>query len=116
MYCRGLAFRVLGSFEAHDGFDGVMLGVPGAGYHFEFTRSREHPVTPSPTVEDLVVLYIPSKAEWQATCGSMLAAGFTHVPAANPYWDARGRAFADVDGYQVVLERAAWTNAALPRR
>jgi hypothetical protein len=115
MYCRGLGFRVIGSFEEHDGFDGVMLGVPGAGYHFEFTRSRGHPVTPSPTAEDLVVFYIPSEAEWQATCGSMLAAGFRHVPAANPYWEARGRTFADVDGYRVVLERAAWTNAPLPR-
>lgn len=116
MYCRGLGLRVIGSFEAHDGFDGVMLGFPGAGYHFEFTRSREHPLTPSPTVEDLAVFYLPSEAEWQAACASMLAAGFRLVPSANPYWEARGRTFADVDGYRVVLERAAWTNAPLPRR
>ena len=108
MYCRGLGLRVIGSFAGHEGFDGVMLGVPGAGYHFEFTRSREHPVAPSPTVEDLVVLYIPSVARWQAACASMLAAGFREVPAANPYWEVRGRTFADVDGYRVVLERAMW--------
>lgn len=109
MYCRGLGFRVIGRFAEHDGFDGVMLGAPGAGYHFEFTRARAHPVAPSPTVEDLVVFYIPSEAEWQAACGSMLGAGFRRVPAANPYWEVRGRTFADADGYRIVLERAAWS-------
>ena len=99
----------MGRFEDHDGFDGVMLGAPGSGYHFEFTRSRAHPVAPTPTPEDLVVFYIPSEAEWQAACASMLAAGFRRVPAANPYWEARGRTFADPDGYRVVLERGAWT-------
>jgi catechol 2,3-dioxygenase-like lactoylglutathione lyase family enzyme len=113
MYCRGLGLRVVGSFEDHEGFDGVMLGLPRAGYHFEFTRKRAHPVAPSPTVEDLVVFYIPSEAEWRATCGSLLVAGFKPVPSANPYWEARGRSFADVDGYRIVLQRAAWTNAAV---
>ena len=42
MYCRGLGLRVIGSFENHDGFDGIMLGVAGANYHFEFTHSRQH--------------------------------------------------------------------------
>jgi hypothetical protein len=27
-----------GRFEDHAGFDGVMLGEPGAPYHFEFTH------------------------------------------------------------------------------
>ena len=44
LYCRGLGLRVIGSFENHDGFDGMMLGVAGANYHFEFTHSRAHPV------------------------------------------------------------------------
>ena len=37
MYCRGLGLRVLGRFEDHEGFDGVMLGTPGADYQFELT-------------------------------------------------------------------------------
>lgn len=103
MYCRGLGLRVLDRFENHEGFDGVMLGVPGADYHFEFTYSSGHPIAPTPTVEDLVVLYLASEAEWRATCASMLAAGFRRVPAFNPYWEANGRTFADPDGYRVVL-------------
>ena len=76
MYCRGLGLRVIGRFEDHEGFDGVMLGVAGAGYHFEFTHCRTHPVLPTPTVEDLAVFYVPFVSEWQAMCDSMLAAGF----------------------------------------
>lgn len=108
MYCRGLGLRVVGSFENHDGFDGVMLGAAGSGYHFEFTHCRTRPIVPSPTVEDLLVLYIPSAAEWQAACARMLAAGFKQVESFNPYWEARGRTYEDPDGYRVVLQQGEW--------
>ena len=108
MYCEGLQLDVLGRFENHEGFDGVMLGQRGAAYHFEFTVCRAHPVRPQPTHEDLAVFYVPDEGEWQAACARMLAAGFTQTSSFNPYWDVRGRTFEDPDGYRVVLERAAW--------
>ncbi|MCM2356004.1 MAG: hypothetical protein NDI68_04880, partial [Arenimonas sp.] len=49
MYAEGLGLAVLGGFEGHDGFDGVMLGPPGAGWHLEFTVCHHHPVAPAPT-------------------------------------------------------------------
>lgn len=64
MYCRGLGLRVIDRFEDHGGFDGIMLGMAGADYHLEFTRSRRHAVLPSPSVEDLMVFYVPSQSEW----------------------------------------------------
>lgn len=112
MYCRGLGCIVLGSFEDHEGFDGVMVGVPGSGCHFEFTRCRAHPVRPTPTVEDLTVVFVPDGDDWQAACARMLAAGFTGVASFNPYWEARGRTFEDGDGYRVVLQNAAWSSDA----
>jgi hypothetical protein len=114
MYCRGLGLQVVGSFENHEGFDGVMLGVGGASYHFEFTQCRTRHIAPSPTPEDLVVLYMPVEAEWQAACASMLAAGFEQVASFNPYWDARGRTFRDPDGYRIVLQQEDWNNVATP--
>ena len=108
MYRRGLGLSIIGSFEDHAGFDGVMLGVPGGGYHFELTRCRNHPVAPTPTAEDLVVLYIPGAAEWQTACERMAAARFAQVASFNPYWDARGRTYEDPDGYRIVLQRAEW--------
>lgn len=109
MYCRGLDLIVVGSFEDHDGFDGVMLATGGATCHFEFTVARRHPLAPTPTREDLVVFYIPSRAEWDAACSKMLAAGFLPGVSFNPYWDIRGRTFEDHDGYRSVLQNAAWT-------
>lgn len=108
MYRRGLGLRVIGRFEDHRGFDGVMLGVPGSSYHFEFTRARAQAVDPAPTVEDLIVLYIPDEREWRALCADMLAAGFRVVESFNPYWGLRGRTYEDGDGYRVVLQNAAW--------
>jgi catechol 2,3-dioxygenase-like lactoylglutathione lyase family enzyme len=110
MYCQGLGLLVLGRFEDHEGFDGVMLGQPDSGFHFEFTRCRHHPVVPAPTPEDLAVFYIPEEPEWQAACADMCAAGFKPVSAFNPYWDLRGQTYEDHDGYRVVLQCASWRN------
>jgi catechol 2,3-dioxygenase-like lactoylglutathione lyase family enzyme len=110
MYCEGLGLRVVDSFENHEGFDGVMLGLSGASYHFEFTHCRAHPVAPTPTAEDLVVFYIPTLSEWQTACANMVAAGFKQVNSLNPYWEVRGRSYEDPDGYRIVLQNAQWSN------
>ncbi|HVO06934.1 MAG TPA: VOC family protein [Burkholderiaceae bacterium] len=108
MYRRGLRLHPLGSFQDHAGFDGVMLGVPDAAYHFEFTRGPE-PAVPASSPEDLVVLYVPEPHEWAVLCRNMLAAGFRAVASFNPYWDVRGRTFEDADGHRIVLECARWS-------
>lgn len=110
MYCKGFGLVEIGRFADHQGFDGVMLGRPGASYHFEFTFCRAHPVTPAPTAEDLIVFYLPDPSEWESACRSALEAGFVEVKSFNPYWDKLGRTFQDHDGYRVVLQRAAWSN------
>lgn len=110
MYCEGLGLRVLGVFENHAGFDGLMLGSAGMGYHLEFTTCRAEPMTPRPTPEDLLVFYLPDHQEWQRRSADMLAAGFREVTPFNPYWAGRGRTFTDPDGYRVVLQNAAWDN------
>lgn len=112
MYCHGLGLTILGGFNDHDGFDGAMLGDPRARVHLEFTRSRAHRVTPSPSAEDLLVLFIPDESEWRAACNNMLAAGFKQVASFNPYWDVRGRTYVDPDGYRTVLERAEWVSGS----
>ena len=118
MYCRGLGLEEVGRFEDHDGFDGVMLGQAGAhsAYHFELTHSRRHPVAPTPTPEDLIVLYVPNRTEWERACAAMTGAGFVVVPPFNPYWQARGRTFEDPDRYRVVLQNDAWSPIAVRRQ
>ncbi len=108
IYCKGLGLAELGRFENHDGFDGVMLGRPGWKWHFEFTYCRPHPVVPTPTPEDLVVLYVPDRGEWGRNCAAMLEAGFDDVAPYNPYWGIAGRTFQDPDGYRFVLQQGGW--------
>ena len=111
-YRDGLGLMELFRFENHDGFDGVMLGVPGAVYHLEFTRAHGHAAGRAPTEDNLLVFYLPGRAEWQAAIGRMRQAGYAPVPAFNPYWDRNGVTFEDPDGYRIVLENAAWDSSA----
>jgi catechol 2,3-dioxygenase-like lactoylglutathione lyase family enzyme len=107
-YRDGLGFEVVGSFQDHAGFDGLMLGHPGWAYHLEFTRHPAHPAEKAPSPDHLLVFYIPDDVEWQAAVCKMGVCGFEPVPALNPYWDARGKTFEDPDGWRVVLQNAAW--------
>jgi catechol 2,3-dioxygenase-like lactoylglutathione lyase family enzyme len=107
-YRDGLGFEVLGGFEDHDGFDGVMLGHRAAAWHLEFTRARGTAAGRAPGKENLLVLYLPDVAGWAAAVARMQAAGFAPVAAANPYWDRDGQTFEDPDGYRVVLQRGSW--------
>ena len=107
-YERGLGLSILYRFEDHDGFDGVMLGHPGAPYHFEFTARRGHAAGRAPTQDNLLVFYLPDRVEWQAAVDRLLGQGHRPVASFNPYWDRHGKTFADPDGYRVVLQNAAW--------
>lgn len=107
-YVEGLGFVQLGSFADHEGFDGVMIGIPGADYHLEFTHQRGHSVGRAPTRENLLVFYLPDKTEWEAAVERMQTAGYAPVVSLNPYWDRHGRTFEDADGYRVVLQNAEW--------
>jgi catechol 2,3-dioxygenase-like lactoylglutathione lyase family enzyme len=107
-YRDGLGLTVLYEFEGHGAFDGVMMGAPGAPYHFEFTRKRGHLVGRAPSQDNLLVFYYPDPAEWQRAVDRMIEHGFAPVPAFNAYWDRDGRTFEDADGYRIVIQQAEW--------
>lgn len=107
-YREGLGLSVLYTFQDHDGFDGVMLGAANAPYHLEFTLANGHAAVRAPSEDNLLVFYLPETQDWQAAVQRMQNAGYTAVPAFNPYWDRNGRTFEDPDGYRVVLQNAAW--------
>jgi catechol 2,3-dioxygenase-like lactoylglutathione lyase family enzyme len=107
-YRDGLGFTVLGEFRNHDGFDGVMLGHAGAGYHLEFTRKQGHKAGRAPTEDHLLVFYLPDGDQWRRAVDRLTGLGYHPVKAFNPYWDRKGVTFEDPDGYRVVLQNAAW--------
>ncbi|WP_428946123.1 VOC family protein [Pantoea sp. FN060301] len=108
MYCAGLELSKIGEFTDHAGFSGCMIGSQALSWHLEFTLCHQHPVPPSPSPEDLLVLYIPELQQWQEACDRMKEAGFIQVTAFNPYWDNKGATFEDVDGYRTVIQKMRW--------
>ena len=107
-YRDGLGLSELYRFADHDGFDGVMLGLPGAPYHLEFTHAHGHRAGRAPTEDNLLVFYVPDPEQWRAAVVRFGRAGYAPVPSCNPYWDRLGVTFEDPDGYRVVLQRDTW--------
>jgi catechol 2,3-dioxygenase-like lactoylglutathione lyase family enzyme len=107
-YCDALGLSVLAEFADHDGFDGLIVGLPGAGWHLELVV--EHGATVArPAAEDLIVLYEPDRAAYELRLQRLRAMGAAVVPSNNPYWDRCGVTFEGPDGYRTVLANRAWT-------
>ncbi|MFE7106128.1 VOC family protein [Streptomyces sp. NPDC057575] len=87
--------------------DLLMLGPTGGTWHFEFTHDPDHPLEPTPTVDDLFVVYLGKPVD-EALIERLTAAGGTRVPAHNPYWEEHGVTIADPDGYRLVLCSRTW--------
>ncbi|MEO8397485.1 MAG: VOC family protein, partial [Chloroflexota bacterium] len=107
-YRDGLGLAILASFADHAGFDGVMFGRAGESYHLEFTHHHGHSVGRAPTPDNLLVFYLPDRAEWEQAVQRMIDHGYAPTSSYNPYWDVNGKTFEDPDGYRVVLQNAAW--------
>jgi hypothetical protein len=84
----------------------LMVGWPEAGWHLELVHDPLVP--PSPTEEDLVVLYLDGPVDKEAV-ERLTAAGGKRVSGRNPYWDAWGVTVEDPDGYRLVLSHRAWS-------
>lgn len=109
MYATGLALEELDSFVDHEGFDGIILGNVGSAYHLEFTQRRQPldpptPAEPRRDPDDSLAFYLLDETEWRDACDRILRAGFRSIVTANPYWQARGRAFEDIEGRVVILQ------------
>ena len=102
-YRDGLGLKVIGSFEGHAGYTGVMLGLPGHRYHLEFTTHEEGSPCASPTKDNLLVFYIPNEQAIEQLTKHLAGMGCFPVAPENPYWAAHGTTFEDPDGWRVVL-------------
>ena len=105
-YTEGLGFSILGQFQDHAGFDGIMLGHPNAPWHLEFTHCHSHQVGTAPSQDHLLVFYLPDIEAWNGAINRMESAGYSAVTSFNPYWDNNGRTFEDPNGYRIVLQHA----------
>jgi catechol 2,3-dioxygenase-like lactoylglutathione lyase family enzyme len=102
-YHEGLLFPVIGSFQKHAGYDGIMLGMPDGKVHLEFTQHESGSPCPAPTKDNLLVLYFSSKEERDADVSRLADLGYGAVEPENPYWIEHGITVEDPDGWRVVL-------------
>ncbi|WP_328406695.1 VOC family protein [Nocardia sp. NBC_00403] len=103
-YVEGLGLRELYRFENHAGYDGVMLGLPGAGYHLEFTTHADGSPGDAPSAENVLVLYFSGESQMYDVAQRLGDFGVEPVAAENPYWaEHGGLTFPDPDGWRVVL-------------
>jgi hypothetical protein len=87
-YRDGLGLAEIGSFRDHAGYDGVMLGLPGAGYHLEFTHHEQGSPGVAPSKDNLLVLYLPEPGAVEAVAARLGSRGHQSVEPENPYWSA----------------------------
>ncbi|NJL95212.1 MAG: VOC family protein [Anaerolineae bacterium] len=102
-YCVGLGLPELGGFQSHGGYSGVIIGLPGMGYHLEFTEKEADAPLPPPHTDDLLVLYIPNREAIGRLVVKLGAMGYRPVPPDNPYWQNKSVTVPDPDGRRVVL-------------
>jgi len=102
-YRDGLGLPELYRFADHDGYDGVMLGLPGRSYHLEFTQRGAGSPCPAPSADNLLVLYIPDPGHLARMRNRIAALGHEPVMPENPYWLDKSVTFEDPDGWRVVL-------------
>lgn len=102
-YHHGLDFPIIGSFSNHNGYDGVMLGMPDSRVHLEFTSHTEGSPCPAPTRDNLLVLYFDTNEKYLAAVTRLKVWGAQEVEPENPYWKHRSSSFEDPDGWGVIL-------------
>jgi catechol 2,3-dioxygenase-like lactoylglutathione lyase family enzyme len=108
-YVEGLGLSVLyrATAAAPGEHDLLMVGWPAAAWHLELVATT---VAPTPTAEDLLVLYQGAPID-DALVTRLEQAGGTRV-SQGPYWDRWGVTVADPDGYRLVLSTRGWSNSS----
>ncbi|PXX12200.1 VOC family protein [Mycolicibacterium moriokaense] len=102
-YCRDLGLPELYR-TASDGYEVVMVGLPGDKYHLEFTSHDAGSPGRAPTDENLLVFYFATADHMFDVVTRLGESGHEPVELANPWWRENGAmAFADPDNWRIVL-------------
>lgn len=102
-YVNILGLTRVGGFDDHDGYRGIMIGLPGYTYHLEFTQDPHHTPCPAPTKDNLLVFYFETPSELDIVKQRLADAGIEEVDPENPYWLDKSHTYEDPDGWRIVL-------------
>ena len=102
-YETGLGLQRVGEFWEHNGYDGVMYGLPDTNFHLEFTAHEAGSPCPAPTNDNLLVFYLPNWDVINKVASTLEEMGYPEVKSENPYWEDAGITIEDPDGWRIVL-------------
>jgi len=103
-YTQILNFDILGSFQDHDGYDGVFLGKNGEKWHLEFTQSSEEPKSVFDE-DDILVFYPESTEEFEKITENLKTFNVPLIEPKNPYWKENGICFEDSDYFKIIVSK-----------
>ncbi len=102
-YTEVLRLEVLGSFEDHDGFDGVFIGRAFTDWHLEFTSTNES-VAKNFDENNPLVFYVSSPIELDTIKKNIKLHNIPVHKHPNPYWSKHNAIFVkDPDGFPVIV-------------
>lgn len=101
-YTKIIGLNKLGSFENHNGYNGIFLGLENTDWHLEFTASEESPKSVFDQ-DDALVFYVNSDLEYQNFIGKLKSNHIQQEKPRNPYWENNGILFSDPDGYKIII-------------
>ena len=108
-YQDGLGLKIIGSFNDHEGYNGVMLGMPDASVHLEFTQHAKGSPCPAPTRDNLLVFYFDDHHDYLAAVDQLRGINAKEVEPENSYWLDKSISFEDPDGWGIVLFDGVFT-------
>lgn len=97
-----IGLSILASFEDHDNYSGVFLGLVGEKWHLEFTQSDEI-TNHIPDEDDILVFYQDSYDAYQNLVEKVKANNIESINSKNPYWNKNGTCFKDPDGFNIII-------------
>lgn len=113
-YCEGVGLKRIAGFNNHNGYEGVMIGLPGFPYHLEFTQDEQGTTCPAPSKDNLLVFYLPDKLEIEKVVNRLAQLGYLPVAPENPYWQEKGITIEDPDGWRVVFMNTSGIGVSAP--
>lgn len=102
-YVDGLGLPIIGEFSEHAGISGIMLGLPDAKYHLEFTQHHEPMNLAPPSKDNLLVFYYENKTLRDEVVNRLTDLNYDIVEPENPYWMTHGVTIEDPDNWRIVL-------------
>ena len=103
-YTTLIGLEVLGSFQDHEGYNGVFIGSNDNNWHLEFTYSKEPPQHHSDE-DDLLVFYC-SDDEYAEIKKRLTKQATPRFIPKNPYWNTNGSCFLDPDGFRIIIAKS----------